>query len=70
MFLSEHLDNEKVKELERLEQIRDELNRIDEQIYEGKLFLEKFPDNEKIRKTTEQLEQQKQDMIEKAMIFK
>lgn len=64
------LDNENVRaKLKRLKQIRDELNKINEQIYGGKLFLSEHPDNEEIKKVTEKLEQQRQDMIEKAMIL-
>ena len=64
------LDNENVRaELKRLEQIKDGLNKINEQIYGGKLFLSENPDNEVIKKATEKLEQQRQDMIEKAMIL-
>lgn len=64
------LDNENVRaKLKRLEQIKDGLNKINEQIYGGKLFLSENQDNEVIKKATEKLEQQRQDMIEKAMIL-
>ena len=74
LFLEKFPDNENVRaELKRLEQIRDERNRIDEKIYQYKLFLSEHPDNEKtgekIKKELKRLEQQRQDMIEKAMIL-
>lgn len=74
LFLEKFPDNENVRaELKRLEQIRDERNRIDDKIHQYKLFLSEHPDNEetgeKIRKELERLEQQRQDMIEKAMIL-
>ncbi len=64
------LDNENVRaKLKRLKQIRDELNKINDLIFGYKLFLSEHPDNEVTKKGIEKLEQQRQDMIEKAMIL-
>ena len=82
LFGSEHFDEyltlakeryspepQKKKEESSAKEEKRKVDPIDEQIHRGKLFLEKFPDNEIIRKALERLEQQKQEMIEKGNDF-
>lgn len=58
----EFLPSEPQKEKKRKVPLKEkERDPIEEKINQYKLFLEKFPDNEIIRKALERLEQQKQD---------
>ena len=69
LFGSEHFDEyltlakeryypepQKKKEESSAKEEKRKVDPIDEQIHRGKLFLEKFPDNEKVRKEIERLE--------------
>ena len=51
----------KKEESSAKEEKRKKVDPIDEQIHRGKLFLEKFPDNEKVRKEIERLERNRNE---------
>ena len=74
LFGSEHFDEyltlakeryspepQKKKEESSAKEEKRKVDPIDEQIHRGKLFLEKFPDNEKVRKEIERLERNRNE---------
>ena len=74
LFGSEHFDEyltlakeryspepQKKKEKSSAKREKRKVDPIDEQIHRGKLFLEKFPDNEKVRKEIERLERNRDE---------
>ena len=74
LFGSEHFDEyltlakeryspepQKKKEKSSAKREKRKVDPIDEQIHRGKLFLEKFPDNEKVRKEIERLERNRNE---------
>lgn len=64
-YLQEVEDNspepQKKKEESSAKEEKRKVDPIDEQIHRGKLFLEKFPDNEKVRKEIERLERNRNE---------
>lgn len=64
-YLQEVEDNspepQKKKEKNSAKREKRKVDPIDEQIHRGKLFLEKFPDNEKVRKEIERLERNRNE---------
>lgn len=73
LFALSHFDNylqeakeglpepQKKKEESSAKEEKRKVDPIDEQIHRGKLFLEKFPDNEKVRKEIERLERNRNE---------